>query len=419
MDEPGFTVGRIARLLATLPSRAITFLRSLPDTIRAMRLPRTDRNRLLLAVGLAVLMHLVVFLLVPGPQLPEQRPFEVPLYVSFDPLPAEIDPEAPAEPDPPVPDPPQPAPPPEPDPVPATPDLAREEPGPIASADPATPPAERAPAEPAPTPPPEPSPEPVPETPPREPAPAPEPAPVPEPAPQPPPPDPEPEPAPAPPPPLPPPPPERTVDRDALRSPATTTITETQIQQDLQVLYDWQQEFRQELADYEALQQERLTAAESVAPQPDTTSPVNFFEDQLARVLAAIRDSDRNVITVTEGRAPVPGAEPDDPDAAAGDGSGIAIESAAGTRRRTSGTSPDLSGLALPPGFPAEYPVRVVFTVGSSGEVVTATPSPPTPSQELNDRIRTAVQRWRFEPAPGSPPVQGSVTIIVETSTIR
>ncbi|TVR74323.1 MAG: hypothetical protein EA427_01180 [Spirochaetaceae bacterium] len=209
-----------------------------------------------------------------------------------------------------------------------------------------------------------------------------------------------------------------------MRGPGSTvTTTETMLQQELQVLYDWQREFSRELADWEREQQERLAATDSAVPTPDASSPVNFFEAQLASVLAAIRDSDRNVLTVTDSGAPgVPAgpAGPDAPGDSPGDGSGIVVETPGGTRHRTRGSSPDLSGIALPAGFPTEYPVRVTFTVNSRGEVVSAGPSPPTPSGDLNARIRSAVQGWQFEAvSPGSPLVEGSVTIIVETATRR
>lgn len=445
-------------------------LNAIPEQIRrffgGIRMPRTDRNRLLLSVALALLLHGVVFLLIPGPESLERPPFDAPLYVSFDPLPAEIDTaeDPPQDPIPePVPDDPVPPPPPPPPPPPSEPELSG---GPIAQTGPGSAPAERAPApsptppaeaapapppeptpapdstpapEPSPAPPPEPRPVPEPRrAPPPEPAPTPEPAPAPppeprptpppEPAPSPPPePTPTPEPAPAPPPeptPAPAPPrqaPTRTVDRGALTAPETRDPEDTQLQQELQILYDWQQQYREEIAEWEALQQERLAAADAVTPQPDASSPVNFFESQLASVLAAIRDTNRNVLTVTEGSAPGdPARAPSSPGPTGGDGSGILVESPGGVRHRIHGSSPDLTGISLPAGFPPEYPVRVVFSVNSRGEVVAAAASPPTPSHELNARIRDAVQGWRFETVTaGSPLVEGSVTIIVETAARR
>lgn len=208
------------------------------------------------------------------------------------------------------------------------------------------------------------------------------------------------------------------MDRGSLLEPATTA-DEDRLERELEVLYDWQQQVQQELAAYEEQQQQRLSATDSAAPTPTVSTRENFLANQLTQMLTAIRETSRNVITVGDPNGPPATPGPGAQERSGGDGSGIVVDAPGGARSRISGSSPDLTGLSLPPGFPAEFPVRVVFSVDPRGEVLSPRLSPVTPSAELNNRIQNAVRDWRFEPAQGSSSVQGSVTIIVETSTRR
>jgi hypothetical protein len=444
---------KILGLFRSVRAMVARWARLVGALLREADVPQSDRKRLYLAVGIALGIHILGFLLIPGLQTIQPRPFETPLYVTFEPTPDDTvdlaEPELPPEPDP-VPDdpaieppdaPPEPVgriDPPTPPDSPTREEPDRTEPAELAGGDtapddavasvPARPP-EAAPT-PAPArPDPDPSQPPSPEA-----APAPVPEPSPAPAPAPPPADPEPV-APPPPPPIVQQEPEwtgeqaqRRFDPDALRAPSPTPGVDTAVlEEDLRVFYQWQENFEAELRAYEEEQDERFSGDELGTTRPDAAPGESELARQLSRMLAAIRDASNNVVTATEGEdgSDRPGASPSDdptgPDGpeAGGDGSGVSVGSGTGTRYRVSGGSPDLRGLSLPAGFPAEYPVQVVFSVNSFGGVTQVRLSPPTPVSELNRRIREAVERWQFQTAPGSSSVNGSVTIIVETTTRR
>ncbi|TVR66843.1 MAG: hypothetical protein EA427_15540, partial [Spirochaetaceae bacterium] len=122
MDDPtGQTSkpGKLQFLLRRILARSVALVRGIVALakelwreIRGAHLPRTDRNRLLLSVALALIIHGILFLLVPGPAALEPVRFEAPLYVSFDPLPEEraLEPDPPPPPPPPSPPPPPPPP---------------------------------------------------------------------------------------------------------------------------------------------------------------------------------------------------------------------------------------------------------------------------------------------------------------------
>lgn len=409
MREPGELLRRISDRIRLVVAR-------FPE----VHLPVSDRKRLLLAVVLALLIHGIIFLMVPGPAERDFQPFDAPLYVRFDPLPdqpepvaepesvPELEPElepAPHESTPPEPEP-------EAEPEPVTPDLIGGETDPVTAAIP-----ERAP-DPAPVPAPSPSPRITPQPPADSAPPAAGLQPAPE-APS------ESAPAPVPSSPDPAPPareaPTRTVQRGDLRS-APSAVDDRRLATDLERFYDWQKQFSEELADYQRQQDAvRSDAIESTPREQEISGTETFIADQLNRILDAIRTADRNVITLRDDNGPEsPGSDHDTATADdRGDGSGIEIDTPGGTRRRVTGSGLDLREVSLPAGFPAEYPVRVVFRVNAQGEVFSARPTPPTPSVELNSSISTAVEQWRFEPAPGSSPVEGSVTIIVDTATRR
>ncbi|SIQ83915.1 TonB family C-terminal domain-containing protein [Alkalispirochaeta americana] len=346
-----------------------------------IRLPSSDRARFALALALALVLHGVLFFLFPSLDARDMEVLEPPLYVTFDPLP-EVPPQEPS------PDPEEEPPPPPPEDLSPESPLQEEE-APEKKDSPPAPPPSPSPPVPADDPPAPPS--------------APEPA----------------QPDPVPPPPPPPPPPrERSFDPNALRE-APAREDAPRVEQEIAELYQWQQEFQETLAAHDQEQQERLSATESL-PEQERSALRRSFSEELSRMLAELRQTGEQVVTSAD--LETPDAVSDQPRDRA-DSSGISIPAqdrsrdtgSGGRRLRVGGGSPDLQGLALPAGFPPEYPVRVIFSVNARGEVISARLAPPTPSDALNQRIRRAVQEWRFEPSEGSPPVEGSVTIIVET----
>lgn len=362
---------------------------------------RRERDRLLVAIAAAVLVHGVVFVVVPFSGLAERDRLDPPMYVALDPLPPEQAEES-AEPEP--------------------------EPEPEETPEP----------EPEPDPEPEPQPEPEPEL---ESEPEPEPATEPEPQPEAeepraqepatpseedsaPPAEPEPDEAPAAPsgpafvetpPPPPPPPRERQFsdvrsDFGGQDSQADSGFVDSQISS----LYDWQSEHSEALEAWEQRQEERRSRTTAEEPEDDRSAASdNTLAQRLSDLIEGIRTSSSNVVDSDD----APPSDRDQSDAGSGDGSGIAVEDGSGTRRRTEGAAVDLSSVSLGSGFPPEYPVRVRFQVNAAGTVISARVQPPTPDPDLNRAIEAAVEQWRFEAAADrqSAPVEGSVTIIVQT----
>lgn len=181
-----------------------------------------------------------------------------------------------------------------------------------------------------------------------------------------------------------------------------------------------------ELSRYYAFQEEWLAAQEAyqerVAASSDSgdsgdsgpaAPDVAPLEDQLRRVLEGIRSSangDPRVVDLGSDRPATPGADSSD-----GDGSGIRIGDDRGGRYRLSAGELDLSDLRLPLGFPAEYPLSCGVRVNAEGVVVGARVEPPSPSQELNERVAGWVRSWRFETARTDQTVESTFTIIVRT----
>ncbi len=386
---------------------------------------RRERDRLLVSVAAAVLVHGVIFVVVPFSGLAERDRLEPPMYVALDPLPpdpaeelAEPEPEETAEPDPEPDLEPDPEPEPEPEPTPESqpePD-PEPEPAPELQSEPDPEPATE--PESAPEPDPEPEPEPAPEEP-R----APEPdtasdedsAPPAEPTPE--------ESPPAPsgpafvetPPPPPPPPRERQFsdvrsDFGGQDSQPDSGFVDAQISS----LYDWQSEHSDALEAWEERQEERRSRTTTEEPADDRSAASdNTLAQRLTDLIEGIRTSSSNVVDSDD----PPRRDRDQSDDSSGDGSGIVVEDGSGTRRRTEGAAVDLSSVSLGSGFPPEYPVRVRFQVNAAGTVISARVQPPTPDPDLNRAIEAAVERWRFESAADrrSAPVEGSVTIIVQT----
>ena len=322
-----------------------------------------DGERLAVALLLAMIMHGGIALLVPAEFLRPLPDFEPPLYVEFEPLPPTEQVE-PVE-EPPVteaapPEQPEPVPPPEPA---ETPEIAtgdgsptpRDAPAPAATTTPAaTPPAPTF---------------------------------VPEEA---------------------PPAPQRSVDRSALQQTAPQS-SPAFIEAELSRYYDFQEEWIAARNEWE----ERTAAASSptdrIAEEPDAAP----LEDQLRRVLEGIRrsaDGDPRVVDLGDDRPRAPGS-----DDSIGDGSGIRIGDDRDGRYRISAGTLDLSDLRLPAGFPVEYPIACRVRVTADGVVTSARVEPPTPSQELNDRVNAWVRTWRFQPSRDAGVTETRFTIILRT----
>jgi TonB family protein len=358
---------------------------------------RNDTDRAVVALVVALALHAVVFVVVP--LLPEAapQPLEAPMYVALDPFPpveaeSEVaDPEQPPEP--PTAVEPEEIPPPED--TPPEEGLAEGDPPPAATTPPATstePEASR-PAEPPPVAdaPPEaarPAPPTFVETPP------------------------------------PPPPPPRRSEFSSLRgelAAAPDGREDSFLEGQIASLYDWQAEWRDQLAAWEDRQ------AAQTAPQADdgasrdtaaSTESDSFLASELDRLISGIRSSSDNVVEAAGPGVAAPGdSATDADDGTSGDGSGITVEDGGGTRRRVSGAPVALDNVSLGAGFPPEYPVSVRFSVDAAGRVFSAEVRPPTPEPELDAAILRAVRTWRFEAAAtsGAPPARGTVTIIVQT----
>jgi TonB family protein len=372
----------------------------------------------------ALLLHLMLFLFFPRLDGGEVPDFEPPLYVSFDPAPqelVEVEEESPEPPPPSREDPPEPAP---------------RQPEETEAVEPPPPPPEEIVVPPARSPeerpvPSEPAPQPAPESPapaeegPTQPAPTtpsveqtrPEPAPSTADA------DadadaePEPQPAPSYVP------PQKQGRPSAATTPATTTETSEWDASQLDQIVAIQEEYLRELEEYEARQQALLddtsdgsTSTDQAQESPDSAPRFADFQDALSRMISGIESAD-NVVRTT----------PDDSSATTGTTSsqdangpgidGVTVGEGTGQRQLVAGSSPDLSSVELPAGFPPEYLVVVDFTVAGNGAVTWAAPRRPTPVPQLDSVLSAAVRSWQFQPAPsgGSSSVRGSVTIVVDT----
>lgn len=203
----------------------------------------------------------------------------------------------------------------------------------------------------------------------------------------------------------------RSTDAAALRTQTTDGTIPVDTQAEVAQFYRWVLERQQQLSEYDARQRRREDAT-GPADAPATTQEDSDLQAALRQFIQNITTRSDNVVTASPG--------PGDPASPghSGEPSGVTVGGPGGPRRRTSGGAPSLAGLNLPPGFPPAYAVHVTFRVSPQGQVVRSTVIPPTPYPELDRRITAAVDQWRFEPASdgGSSVVEGSVTILVDTS---
>lgn len=165
---------------------------------------------------------------------------------------------------------------------------------------------------------------------------------------------------------------------------------------------------------YNARQAERARNAEAAAAESaESRASDSALRRELDALLEGIRQASDNVVSA--GPA-APGDGSQDPIAGDTPG-GVSIGSGDGRRSRTDRSTLSLDGVLLPPGFPPEYPVQVEFSVTAAGVVVAPIRlQPPTPEPGLNNAIESFVRGWRFQSAPaGTATVTGRVTIIVQT----
>ncbi len=203
----------------------------------------------------------------------------------------------------------------------------------------------------------------------------------------------------------------RTTDAAALRAETTDGIIPVDARQEVAQFYRWVSEREQQLSEYVARQQRREDAT-GPRDQSEPGQTDSELQVALQEFIRNITRQSENVVTASPSRAAAPES------ASPGDNRGITVTGPGGPRRRTFGAPPSLEGINLPPGFPPAYAVHVIFRVSPQGQVVRTAVVPPTPYPELDRRIVTAVDQWRFEPASGdgSSFIEGSVTILIDTS---
>lgn len=319
-----------------------------------------DGERFALAILLALLLHAAVAILIPAEFLRPLPDFEPPLYVEFEPLPPVEPRDPPTTEEPPVTEPPTPerTEPPVPAEPEEVPELASGDGDPAAAAPPVDPEPPRPPTF------------------------------VPEEA---------------------PPAPERSVDRRELER-SNTQRSDEFVEAELARYYEFQRDWIDARDDWEERTAAGVESGERAPEEPDAAP----LEDQLRRVLEGIRRSaagDPRVVDLADDPAR---RNPGD-QGPGGDGSGIRIGDETGGRYRISAGTLDLSDLRLPAGFPVEYPLSCRIRVTADGSVIAARVDPPSPSQELNDRVSAWVGSWVFQPADSAGITETSFTIILRT----
>lgn len=197
-------------------------------------------------------------------------------------------------------------------------------------------------------------------------------------------------------------------------------------------IYTEQSDYFDELAAYRDRQSDAAADAmdsdgsepDSEAASPTDSERLNSLAAALSRMIAGIENADNVVSAVTDGEPGATDGDPDDSRESPGDGPGsgtISLGDGAGARTLVYPEDPriDLSGVELPAGFPPDYVVPVSFRVDAAGVVVDATADPRVPSQALISAVETQIETWRFQSAPGSRIVTGSITILVQTGNRR
>lgn len=198
---------------------------------------------------------------------------------------------------------------------------------------------------------------------------------------------------------------------------ATSTSVNAEIQaSQIEEITRLQEEYLADLAAWQDLQSAssvETNGGDTDTPQSDPA--LSSFQDALSRAIDGIRQAE-NVVTATSQRQST-GADPES-DSPGDEPSGrVTIGEGGGRRALVAGDPPDLSGVSLPPGFPPEYLVTVSFDVGSDGWVQRARLKNGTPAPQLDEILRETIESWRFEPAQGAGVVSGTVTIVVTAAS--
>lgn len=196
---------------------------------------------------------------------------------------------------------------------------------------------------------------------------------------------------------------------DALESLNTASAsTSRQIDE----IRSFQQRYDTVLEEY----QERL-AESSLAT--NERSRLDEVTDELTRRIATLEETlERN----RENLVTLDTTTSDEQSASRTSESGISIEGASGgTRYRIDREELVLGNLSLPPYFPPMLVAEFQFYVDAGGYVFNPEPLQSTGSPELDDRIREWIALWKFEPAQGSRTgvVGGTVPVIIRTQVAR
>jgi len=224
--------------------------------------------------------------------------------------------------------------------------------------------------------------------------------------------------------PPPPPPRERSFDPAGLE-PTTTDRPDVRAEQ-LREIAEMQDEYLEALAEWESRQAELAAASsgDTDAAGPTDEAPpsrLNDFQDQLSALIDGIRSAENVVSTdgrrdTTSGDRAGPGSEEATDTSEPGSGSVTIEDAGGGTRRLLTDPTVDVSSVSLPGSFPPTYLAEVRFRVRPDGYVEWASLTRPTTVPELDRVLEETVRSWRFEPAAGSSRVEGSVTILIDTT---
>ncbi len=187
-------------------------------------------------------------------------------------------------------------------------------------------------------------------------------------------------------------------------------------------VYQFQQEYSRLLETY----QDRVADS---GPTAQETAAVDRTRNLLTRRISdlqqAITRNRSNLVTLDTG-------DPDSPSSATGpastpssaagtDGSGITVDGPGGTRTRLDHRRLDVSDLSFPSYFPPEMVTQIDFTVDRNGDVIRAEVLFPTGSDQLDARLRNYVMTWQYESASGSHTGEenGTVPVIIRSQVGR
>ena len=202
--------------------------------------------------------------------------------------------------------------------------------------------------------------------------------------------------------------PERTRTEDVPRDPDNAVIEARQ---------QAREEFEQ------ALEEERRAAAEADADADEETTdaggdPQQEVSPRISDLLGRVRDASQDPTTAddvseTEGQPAAPDAAEDDPDA---DGDGIVDWDGDGDRRLVEYSVPDVDGSDLRATGAPRVRARITFEVNDQGIVLPGSVSVDGPglTSSGREKLVEAVQQWRFDRRPGASVARGTIDFIFE-----